>query len=53
MKYLFLIIRHLFPRRKWEVYRHIEMLDPSGSGIPIGRSVVLRDQFGNLKTFKL
>lgn len=54
MKYLFLLVRHLFPRRKWVIINEIQVYDdPSDSTTKIGKILTLRDQFGNLKTKKI
>lgn len=47
MKYLFLIIRHIFPRRRWRIVRELNYLKPNG-GV-CGKMYVLQDQFGNIK----
>lgn len=54
MKWLFLIVRHCFPRKKWvEIgrWRVYEGYDITAA--PIGYDILLRDQFGNLKKFRL
>lgn len=51
MKYLFLIIRHLFPRSKWEIVRAVE-LRYEMDGPAHGYKYILRDQFGNMKEFR-
>lgn len=50
MKYLYLIIRHFFPRRKWRV---IERATLTYGNQPIGTLFTLQDQFGNIKTKKV
>ncbi len=60
MKWLFLIVRHFWPRRYWtEVRREAFysrriidgiLVDPAPRG-PSGYYVTLRDQFGNQKTY--
>lgn len=57
MKYLFLIIRHIFPRKRWTQIKEIPVHDYNDNGTlteyPIYRKILLRDQFGNLKSFKV
>lgn len=54
MKYLLLIIRHLFPRRIWtdidttSVYTE----ESRRMGMPVRYETTQRDQFGNLRLFK-
>ena len=48
MKYLFLIIRHLFPHRKWT---HVETIKVNCDGRVTAYKYVLRDQFGNMKDY--
>lgn len=50
MKYLYLIIRHIFPRHKWRVYHETEIIN--GKNEMIGYLFILKDQFGNLKEIK-
>lgn len=52
MKYLFLIIRHLFPRRRWKEVEVINAVDRLGD-IPRYRIYRLQDQFGNMKTVRV
>lgn len=58
MKYLFLIIRHLFPRRRWvEVrrqagWRRAVLGEWTDMSKPNFHLITMRDQFGNLKTFR-
>jgi hypothetical protein len=51
MKYLLLIIRHIWPRKIWKdiAVTHVE----DSNGIIICGIVTQRDQFGNLRTFKI
>ena len=51
MKYLLLIIRHIWPRKIWKdiAVTHVTDLD----GTIIADIITQRDQFGNLKTFKI
>ena len=52
MKTILLIIRHFFPRRRWvEMERH-ELTRRSDDSF-YGWRVVQKDQFGNLRTFKI
>lgn len=51
MKYLFLIIRHLFPRSKWEIVETVS-LHHEVDGPCYGKKYILRDQFGNMKEFR-
>jgi len=50
MKYLFLIIRHIFPRHKWQTYQTTNMIE---NGQIIGWMFVQKDQFGNIKYKKI
>ncbi len=47
MKYLFLIIRHMFPRRRWKI---IKTNDIIYEGVKKGVVHTLQDQFGNIRT---
>jgi len=51
MKYLYLIIRHVFPRKRWKQVAESEVnrVYPDGTKIPDGWVVQLKDQFGNVK----
>jgi len=50
MKYLFLIIRHFFPRRRWvTIETHVVQRE---DGSVKAYDYVQRDQFGNLRTFR-
>jgi len=51
MKYLFLIIRHLFPRRRWVQVSKDSVNDVEGR--LVGYIVTMRDQFGNIKTHQI
>lgn len=46
MKYLFLIIRHMFHRKRWTLVRESNLVLDNKV---VGRHRLLRDQFGNLK----
>ncbi len=54
MKYLFMIVRHFFPRRRWVIIATGSIYDPDNgpTGRPVGFYRILRDQFGNLKKFR-
>ena len=52
MKYLYLIIRHVFPRHKWEIIGKTPV-QPEGHSNPIAIILTLQDQFGNIKTEKI
>lgn len=52
MKYLFLIIRHMFPRKHWKKVGET-VVHESGHELPTAVIITLQDQFGNLKTFKV
>lgn len=47
MKYLYLIIRHMFPRRRWEYVDHIRY--EANDFNPTRIVFITRDQFGNIK----
>jgi len=50
MKYLFLIIRHIFPRKRWVESRRYNCKKSYTSGTEIEfLRVELKDQFGNIK----
>ena len=48
MKYIFLIIRHIFPRKRWREVNRLDIVKSSNKAI-IGVSVEMVDQFGNRK----
>lgn len=56
MKYLLLIIRHLFPRRIWTDVSNTKVYgDPDAHNrgeAPVSLETIQRDQFGNLRRFK-
>jgi hypothetical protein len=53
MKYLLLIVRHFFPRRRWETVRKVEVFDVAVSKkTPTAFITIQQDQFGNLRKFK-
>ncbi len=49
-KYLYCIIRHIFPRKRWECIGTNEVVDEDGARL--GDKYILRDQFGNMKIVK-
>lgn len=51
MKYLYLIIRHVFPRKRWECIGNTDVM--GSNGIPICVILTLQDQFGNIKLKKI
>lgn len=61
-KYLYLIIRHIWPRSKWRVIDEADIYGHkydwrTGSSIgltemPIGKKYTLQDQFGNIKVMQ-
>ena len=54
MKYLYLLIRHIFPRRRWKLVNTTAVYDEDDiDGLPLYRKHVLRDQFGNIKVKKV
>jgi hypothetical protein len=53
MKIILLIIRHFFPRRKWEDISRTEVMGSFEEKYPIAVVITQRDQFGNLRTFKI
>jgi hypothetical protein len=55
MKYLYLIIRHIFPRKRWKLFKTVIVYDgddPLNGRLPIGNTLYFRDQFGNIKIKK-
>jgi hypothetical protein len=53
MKWLYLIIRHFWPRPRWrEVYR-TNVFGHLSNDRPAHIIVTQQDQFGNLRNFKL
>lgn len=50
MKYLYLIIRHIFPRKKWKIAYQTEMVNRRNE--IIGYLLIYEDQFGNTKQVK-
>jgi uncharacterized protein YnzC (UPF0291/DUF896 family) len=50
MKYLYLIIRHMFPRKIWTKVEEIQVIDEDGDNIYKKR--IYKDQFGNVKMTK-
>jgi hypothetical protein len=49
MKTLLLIIRYLFPRKRWEIIKETKIYEKQGDARPCEEIIILRDQFGNLK----
>ncbi len=49
-KYLYCIIRHVFPRKRWEIVEIVEVVDEDR--VRIGEKYILCDQFGNMKIVK-
>jgi hypothetical protein len=49
MKYLFLIIRHFFPRRRWREVRHTKVFTDYSGDRPGHILITMEDQFGNQK----
>ena len=47
MKYLLLIVRHLFPKKYWTLYRTINIVNSKNE--PTAVKLLLKDQFGNIK----
>ena len=52
MKYLYLIIRHIFPRKRWKEVERIGVRH-SADGKDHALVIVLKDQFGNIKTKRI
>lgn len=50
MKYLYLIIRHIFPRKRWVIEHQTEITN--GQNEFIGYMFICKDQFGNFKVTK-
>ncbi len=53
MKYLLLIIQHLFPRKQWTEVQRYKIMGENvvGDGdIPIAIIIEQSDQFGNIRT---
>jgi hypothetical protein len=55
MKYLYLIIRHCFPRKHWTLLHETKIIRAghAENSTPVGRSFTLQDQFGNIKTVNI
>lgn len=53
MKYLLLIIRHLFPRRIWTDASKVNIGVEHEGGMPEKIVIIQRDQFGNLRKFTI
>ena len=51
MKYLYLLIRHCFPRSRWTEVERADIVASNGS--VVGLIILLKDQFGNLKKFTI
>lgn len=52
MRYLFLIIRHLFPRKRWRIIGTTKTFY-DGDTLPSYITHTLQDQFGNIKTKRI
>jgi hypothetical protein len=54
MKYLYLIIRHFFPRKHWKIIKETTIygMDEFGQRRPLRLEYTLQNQFGEIKTFK-
>lgn len=50
MKYLYLIIRHIFPRKRWALEYRTEITNRWDENV--GYVFIYKDQFGNRKTVK-
>lgn len=51
MKYLYAIIRHIWPRQRWQIIKEIEVWpNMEGAKHPIAYRYVLRNQFGDIKS---
>lgn len=55
MKYLYAIIRHIWPRKpisRWEIIKEVRVWDSDApdAKYPVEIRYVMRDQFGNMKT---
>lgn len=48
MKYLLLIVRYLFPKKRWTIIQRINIVDHRNE--KVGIKLVSQDQFGNIKT---
>ena len=53
MKYLYLIIRHFFPRKRWQCVQVIDVKMSEADELPLYYKYVLQDQFGNIKKVKI
>lgn len=53
MKYLYFIIRHFFPKRKWEIIHTMNYYSEYNEELPVYKVYVLKDQFGNIKQKKI
>jgi hypothetical protein len=42
-----------FTRKKWEIVSVIDVINNENSKLPCGRNIILKDQFGNIKTKKI
>jgi hypothetical protein len=49
MKYLYLLIRHMFPRHKWEVIQSAKEIS-GRTNEHVATVYTLQDQFGNIKS---
>jgi hypothetical protein len=50
MKYLYLLVRHMFPRKHWHLKFQVDVTDEEGR--KLYSKFILQDQFGNLKVVK-
>jgi hypothetical protein len=48
MKYLYLIIRHMFPRKRWKLVNELNACC-AGTDRVITKILIYQDQFGNVK----
>jgi hypothetical protein len=53
VKTILLIIHHFFPRRRWEDISRTSIMGSSGEEHPIAVIIIQRDQFGDLRTFRI
>lgn len=49
MKTLLLIIRHLFPRKKWKIIETVNIWEGDHKQRPCEKIIISSDQFGNLR----
>jgi hypothetical protein len=53
MKTLLLVIRYLFPRKRWEIIKTTNVYQEQGAERPCEQIILMRDQFGNLKSKRI